>query len=109
MCGITGFVARPGTQGIPELLRSMCDLIAQRGPDDEGFGHYGAVHMGMRRLAIIDPEGGKQPVATPDANYALTFNGEIYNYRELRAELISKGCTFVTDSDSEVLLWGLVP
>ena len=100
-----------------ETLESMLQAIAHRGPDGQGIcsfpcvstGHQ--VFLGHRRLAIIDPEGARQPMCDPDAGLALTFNGEIYNFRELREELSRLGYRFTRDSDTEVLLrayqqWG---
>ena len=108
MCGIVGIVAfservRPDD----ELLRTMCDTIRHRGPDDDGFAVSGPVGLGMRRLAIIDPEGGKQPVWNEDRSVTVVLNGEIYNYRELRRGLEAKGHRFRSNADSEILphLW----
>jgi asparagine synthase (glutamine-hydrolysing) len=85
----------------------MCDAMIHRGPDDDGFHIDGPVALGMRRLSIIDLAGGHQPIFNEDGSVAVVFNGEIYNYRELRAELESKGHRFSTASDTEVLvhLW----
>lgn len=104
MCGITGFVnadlARPADGAV---VRRMCDVIRHRGPDDEGYLVEGPVALGMRRLSIIDLAGGKQPISNEDGSVTVVFNGEIYNYRELRAELTAKGHRFTTQSDTEVL------
>ena len=88
MCGIAGFFARGARLGEPQLV-TMTDQIARRGPD--GAGHYvnGPVGLGMRRLAIIDLEGGWQPIYNEDRTIAVVFNGEIYNYRALRERLIA--------------------
>jgi asparagine synthase (glutamine-hydrolysing) len=110
MCGIAGWVARPESMLTVETLESMLQAIAHRGPDDQGMccfrcagtGHH--VFLGHRRLAIIDPEGAHQPMCDAAAGLALTFNGEIYNFRELRAELTELGYRFTRDSDTEVLL-----
>src|SRR5262249_26085250 len=85
--------------------------IAHRGPDGEGFFEHDVASLGHRRLAIIDPEGGHQPVATDDGALQLVYNGEVYNFRELRAELERAGHVFHTACDSEVVLhayaeWG---
>jgi asparagine synthase (glutamine-hydrolysing) len=91
----------------------MTDILAHRGPDGEGQYVSGSVGLGHRRLAIIDLSPlGRQPMSTPDGRYTLVFNGEIYNFQELRAELTARGRTFVSRTDSEVLLagfaeWGL--
>ena len=105
MCGIAGFAGR-GDLGV---LRQMTDAIAHRGPDAEG--HWAeesaGVFFGHRRLSIVDLSGGAQPMWTRDGQLGVTFNGEIYNHAELRAELKARGCEFVTDhSDTEVLLHG---
>jgi len=105
MCGIAGYVnldpARPAQR---EILQPMTRVIAHRGPDDEGFHVEGPVALGIRRLAIIDLETGGQPIACEDGSVVVVFNGEIYNYRELRDELIAKGHRFKTRSDTEVLV-----
>src|SRR5688572_24894578 len=117
MCGIAGWVARPESMLTTETLESMLRTIAHRGPDDRGmccFGCAGTGHqvfLGHQRLAIIDPAGAHQPMCDAAAGLALTFNGEIYNFRELRAELSRFGYRFARDSDTEVLLrayqqWG---
>ncbi|MEW6031423.1 MAG: asparagine synthase (glutamine-hydrolyzing) [Bacillota bacterium] len=100
MCGIVGFWGRPD----PALLRRMTAVIRHRGPDGEGFFEDEAVSLGHRRLSIIDIEGGRQPMANEDGTIQLVYNGEVYNFRELRAELAAAGHRFRTDSDSEVVL-----
>lgn len=108
MCGIAGFIG-PGTRD--DLLR-MTRCLADRGPDDEGFWEGDNVHLGHRRLSILDLEGGSQPMWSSDGGRAIVFNGEIYNFADLRKELESAGRVFRTDhSDTEVLLeahaeWG---
>ena len=111
MCGIAGWVAGPESMLTAETLKSMLQAIAHRGPDGEGTccfragaGHQ--VFLGHRRLAIIDPQGSPQPMCDADAGLALTFNGEIYNFRQLRAQLTDLGYRFERDSDTEVLLRG---
>jgi asparagine synthase (glutamine-hydrolysing) len=117
MCGIAGWVAGPESALDEHTLGAMLDAIAHRGPDGEGMcefrcpdtGHR--VFLGHRRLAIIDPEGARQPMRDAANGLALTFNGEIYNFRELRDELAGFGYRFTRDSDTEVLLrayqhWG---
>jgi asparagine synthase (glutamine-hydrolysing) len=116
MCGIAGAVVSPAGAVTVEHLRRMLAAIAHRGPDGHGTfeavaGDGRRVLLGHRRLAIIDPEGGHQPMRDDAAGIALTYNGEIYNFRELRAELEGKGYAFARDSDTEVLLrawqhWG---
>ncbi len=100
MCGIAGYLGAPP----PDLLPRMLKALAHRGPDDEGLHVADGVGLGMTRLAIIDLETGRQPMATADGACAIVFNGEIYNYRQLRAELEAAGRTFRTRSDTEVIL-----
>ena len=105
MCGIAGFAG----SGDAIVLRRMTDAIRHRGPDAEGFSTDDAegIFLGHRRLAIVDLAGGGQPMWTRDGACCVTYNGEIYNHEELRAELKARGCEFVTDhSDTEVLLHG---
>ncbi len=107
MCGIAGFWGAPDAA----LLAAMTSRIAHRGPDGEGFFEHPIASLGHRRLAIIDPAGGHQPVGTDDGLVQLTYNGEVYNFRELRAELEPLGHTFHTNCDTEVVLhayleWG---
>jgi asparagine synthase (glutamine-hydrolysing) len=107
MCGIFGFAGAPDRQ----LLGRMAASIVHRGPDDAGAFEAPAVSLGHRRLSIIDREGGHQPVANEDETVWLVYNGEVYNYRELRAELEAAGHTFRTHCDSEVIVhayeeWG---
>jgi asparagine synthase (glutamine-hydrolysing) len=113
MCGIAGVLHRNGSPAASALLKTMTDAIAHRGPDGEGQFVDGPAGLGHRRLAIIDLSPlGRQPMTTPDGRYTIVFNGEIYNFQELRAELTARGHAFVSRSDSEVLLhayseWGL--
>lgn len=110
MCGITGIWSEHG--GIDRrLLESMCDVIEHRGPDDSGVFLDGQIGLGSRRLSIIDLDGGHQPIANGDRTHWIVYNGELYNYRELRAELEDNGYDFQTASDTEVVLgafdvWG---
>jgi asparagine synthase (glutamine-hydrolysing) len=106
MCGIYGFFQRDGARADAKLLVRMGDVIVHRGPDDAGVFDDGPCALGMRRLSIIDLAGGHQPISTADGSLTVVCNGEIYNYRELRAELIAAGHRFKTHSDSEVLLHG---
>jgi len=112
MCGIAGIFNLNGEPVSPVFLRKMTDAIAHRGPDGEGFYIDSFIGLGHRRLAIIDlSPSGHQPMVTPDKQYAITYNGEIYNYRELRLELENLGHTFRSASDTEVALhsyieWG---
>lgn len=108
MCGIAGILNLDGQPASPVILRRMTDAIAHRGPDGEGYYTDGAMGLGHRRLAIIDlTPAGHQPMLTRDHRYALTYNGEIYNFQELRVELESLGHQFRSRTDSEVLLYAL--
>ena len=104
MCGIAGFVGAPqsAVRAMAEL-RSMCDVIAHRGPDDAGYHVRPGVALGMRRLSIIDVAGGHQPLANEDGSVHIVFNGEIYNYRELRTRLLPAH-RFSTGSDTETIV-----
>ena len=88
----------------PTLLKAMADSIQHRGPDDEGFYFSGQVGLGFRRLSIIDLAGGHQPLSNEDESVWIVFNGEIYNYKELRQFLVAKGHRFRTQSDTEVIV-----
>jgi len=108
MCGIAGIVDLNGETISPVILQRMTDAIAHRGPDGEGHWIEGPVGFGHRRLAIIDlSPGGHQPMISADHRYVITYNGEIYNYREIRAELQAAGYWFRSHSDTEVLLHAL--
>ena len=116
MCGIAGFADRSlSTVSRKEadfsLVHRMCEVIRHRGPDDEGIHVEAGVGLGMRRLSIIDLSTGQQPIHNEDRTIWLVFNGEIYNYRELRAELEAAGHAFYTSSDTETIVhayeqWG---
>ena len=107
MCGITGFVcAKHELEEAKKTLKAMADLIAHRGPDGEGFYVDEQAALGHRRLSIIDLEGGSQPMFNEDKNLVTVFNGEIYNFMELREQLTAAGHVFATHSDTEVLLHG---
>jgi asparagine synthase (glutamine-hydrolysing) len=106
MCGIAGFVIEGEARRRSSDLKAMTSALVHRGPDGEGHVFASRCALGHRRLSIIDLAGGAQPM-TGESGLALTFNGEIYNYRELRLELEAKGRRFKTDSDTEVLLAGL--
>src|ERR1051326_8139135 len=105
MCGIIGFVNFDREQTAdPQTARAMAAAIVHRGPDDEGFYFNGNVAMGMRRLSIIDLAGGHQPISNEDGSVWVVFNGEIYNYRELRELLLARGHHLKTNSDTETLI-----
>lgn len=113
MCGITGIVDLRAERPVEEgLLRSMNALLSHRGPDGDGFHFEPGVGLGHRRLSIIDLEGGKQPLYNEDHSVVVTFNGEIFNFMEIEAELLRRGHQFRTRSDTEVIVhaweeWGV--
>ena len=102
MCGIFGLIGTPWTAGASTALGTL----GRRGPDERTSLEIDDVVFGHTRLAVIDIVGGHQPMRSPDRRYTLIFNGEIYNFRELRAELEAAGYAFATRSDTEVLLHG---
>jgi asparagine synthase (glutamine-hydrolysing) len=104
MCGICGIATSGGAPPDVESVRRMCERLVHRGPDSDGHFDGDGVALAMRRLSIIDLEHGDQPIANEDGNVVVVQNGEIYNYRELRAELERRGHRFSTDSDTEVLV-----
>jgi asparagine synthase (glutamine-hydrolysing) len=107
MCGIAGLFYPATPKPVdPARLRAMADAIAHRGPDGAGVWTAPGIGFAHRRLSIIDLEGSPQPMATADARLTIVFNGEIYNYSELRSELQRRGAVFATDGDTEVLLHG---
>lgn len=105
MCGIAGILYfDPSRKCDAQAVTRMCNVIRHRGPDDEGIYVSANVGLGHRRLSIIDLATGHQPMVSNDEPIGIVFNGEIYNYKELRAELIRKGFSFRTESDTEVIL-----
>ncbi len=112
MCGIAGYINTKTTdKGEMNLLKKMTDCISYRGPDADGFYIHQNIALGHRRLSIIDLSTGQQPMYSDDGKKVIVFNGEIYNYIELREELKLLGCSFKTNSDTEVLIkayeiWG---
>src|SRR5579859_6375294 len=105
MCGITGFVNLDvAPDAADALLRRMTGIIHHRGPDDDGHWLGDDAGLGMRRLSIIDVAGGQQPIANEDGSVIAVFNGEIYNYRELREQLETAGHRFATNSDTETIV-----
>ena len=113
MCGVAGIFNLNSSPVSPQVLRAMTNIIAHRGPDAEGHWIEGAIGLGHRRLSIIDlSPAGHQPMQTPDGRYVISYNGEIYNFQELRTELEADGYLFHSRTDTEVLLnafaaWGL--
>lgn len=104
MCGIAGLVGRADQSIEAGDVHSMCQTIVHRGPDDEGIYTNGPVGLGMRRLSIIDLSGGHQPIHNEDKSVWLVFNGEIYNFPELRQELEARGHKFYTNTDTEMIV-----
>ncbi len=104
MCGICGVVYKDETRVDPARLKASADLMAHRGPDDEGFYIEGPVGLANRRLKVIDLDTGHQPISYDDDSIWIVFNGEIYNFLELREELLKKGHRFKTKCDTEVIL-----
>ncbi len=105
MCGIAGRLNFDREQWVdPYQLRAMCDIMRHRGPDDEGRYCEGAIGLGIRRLNIIDLDTGQQPIWNEDGSVVVVYNGEIYNYRELRRDLLARGHRFRTQSDTEVIV-----
>lgn len=113
MCGIAGILHRAGAPASAVLVRKMTDAISHRGPDGEGHLADGPLALGHRRLSIIDlSQASRQPMQTTDGRYLVSYNGEIYNFRELRTELTARGYRFHSQGDTEVLLnafaeWGI--
>lgn len=102
MCGITGIYSSSPTS--PDIIERMLDVIAHRGPDGRSSFQHNDVILGHRRLSIIDLSTGDQPMFNYDKTKAIIYNGEVYNYREIREDLLAKGCRFNTSSDTEVIL-----
>ena len=105
MCGIAGYVDN-NKKPTKKILKEMTDRIAHRGPDGEGHYLDDTAALGHRRLAILDLKTGDQPIFNENKDIAVVFNGEIYNYVELREELKQKGHKFITSTDTEVLVHG---
>src|ERR1700737_3835607 len=105
MCGIAGFIdIQYDHDNAEQLIESMCNVIRHRGPDDQGIWVGDGIALGMRRLSIIDRAHGKQPIFKEDHSVIVVFNGEIYNYQELKHQLQEQGHTFRTQSDTEVIV-----
>src|SRR5579884_18932 len=104
MCGIAGFIAARHERVDRSWLRLMCDRLSHRGPDAYGEFFDDRVALGHRRLSIIDVAGGAQPLGNEDGSIQITFNGEIYNFVELRQDLEKKGHVFATRCDTEVIV-----
>lgn len=106
MCGFVGFVGKQKKEEKKKIIKDMADAIIHRGPDSDGYYFDDYIALGFRRLSIIDLKGGSQPIYNEDKTKVIVFNGEIYNYQELKEKLVKKGHTFKTNTDTEVLLHG---
>lgn len=106
MCGFVGFVGKQKKEDKKKIIKDMADAIIHRGPDSEGYYNDDDIALGFRRLSIIDLNGGSQPIYNEDKTKVIVFNGEIYNYQELKEELLKKGHIFKTNTDTEVLIHG---
>jgi asparagine synthase (glutamine-hydrolysing) len=107
MCGIAGVLGLEDVESAKSAVEQMTRVLARRGPDAEGFAAPTGVALGHRRLAIFDlTEGGAQPMNSADGDLWVVFNGAIYNFKSLRTELETRGCSFRGNSDTEVLLHG---
>jgi asparagine synthase (glutamine-hydrolysing) len=105
MCGIAGFVKfGRNVSADPAVVRQMCDVIRHRGPDDQGIYAEGSVGLGMRRLSIVDLATGHQPISNEDGSVVVIYNGEIYNHKSLREQLIPRGHIYRTQSDTETII-----
>ena len=103
MCGFVGFIDKKKNK--KKIIKDMADIV-HRGPDSDGYYVDEDCALGFRRLSIIDLSGGTQPIYNEDNSLAIIFNGEIYNYKEIKEELVKKGHKFRTESDTEVLIHG---
>ena len=109
MCGIAGLINLKGDSISPDLIKIMTDAISHRGPDGEGYWVDKNIGFGHRRLSIIDlSDHGKQPMISENRRFIFIYNGEIYNFREIRSELESLGISFKSKTDSEVVMKALI-
>ena len=106
MCGFVGFVDKHTIKEKKKIVKDMADMIAHRGPDGDGYYTDEYIALGHRRLSIIDLDGGGQPIYNEDKSMVIVFNGEIYNYQEIRQKLEKKGHIFKTNTDTEVIIHG---
>jgi len=104
MCGIAGIIGSSDSNKRRELVNKMLSRMSYRGPDDCGIYHSNKATIGNIRLSIIDISGGQQPISDPSGRYWIVYNGEIFNYIELRKDLIGKGEVFKTNTDTEVIV-----
>lgn len=106
MCGFVGFVDKEKNK--KKIIKDMADIIIHRGPDSDGYYVDNDIALGFRRLSIIDLDGGTQPIYNENKDMVIVFNGEIYNYKEIKEDLLEKGYKFSTESDTEVILQGYI-
>lgn len=106
MCGFVGFIGKQKKEEKKKIIKDMADAIIHRGPDSDGYYYDNTIALGFRRLSIIDLKGGSQPIYNEDKTKVIVFNGEIYNYKELKENLLKKGHIFKTNTDTEVLIHG---
>src|SRR5713226_8790145 len=106
MCGIAGILSLDGRPVLVEDVQKMCSAIVHRGPDGAGFFYDSGIALGMRRLSIIDLQTGDQPVHNEDKSVWVVFNGEIYNFADLREQLMRRGHAFYTAGDTETIVHG---
>jgi len=106
MCGFVGFIDNQKKEKKKKIIKNMADKIIHRGPDSDGYYYDDNIALGFRRLSIIDLEGGHQPIYNEDNTKVIVFNGEIYNYKEIKEDLLKKGHKFKTNTDTEVILHG---
>lgn len=106
MCGFVGFIGKQNKEEKKKIIKNMADAIIHRGPDSDGYFCDDNVALGFRRLSIIDLAGGSQPIYNEDKSKVIVFNGEVYNYQEIKEKLIKKGHIFKTNTDTEVILHG---
>ena len=104
MCGINGYIDKKLSQDLEPIITKMNNMVIHRGPDDQGFLINKNISIGMQRLSIIDIKNGYQPMENNAKSISIVFNGEIYNYKKLRAGLVKEGVIFKTQSDTEVIL-----
>ena len=104
MCGFVGYINKKNKD--KQVIQNMSNKIVHRGPDSEGLYTDEILHMAFRRLSIIDLEGGSQPIYNEDKTMVILFNGEIYNFQEIKKDLEEKGHVFTTKTDTEVILHG---
>lgn len=106
MCGFVGFIGKQKKEDKKKIIKDMADAIIHRGPDSDGYFYDENIALGFRRLSIIDLKGGSQPIYNEDKTKVIVFNGEVYNYKELKEELLKKDHIFKTNTDTEVILHG---